>query len=302
MPDVYEIVSTRIIEQLERGVVPWKRPWHITGGSTGGSASAPVNAVSKKPYRGVNLFLLPQMEDNRWLSYKQAQQLGGSVRKGEKGYMVVFWKMLEEVDDKGRVKKVPLLRYYTVFNVSQCDGLKLASIEKEEVAVSELTIVEEAEAVVSSYLLREGLDLRFGGDQAYYHPVYDVVQMPDKVKFVDATRYYSTMFHELGHSTGHDNRLARFKETGGMHGFGSKEYGKEELVAEFSAAFMCAIIGISNEDSEAQSASYLKGWAQVIKEDKRLIVSAASKAQRAVEYIRSCQSSEEGSGEDDEES
>lgn len=279
--DVYQIVQERILAQLDAGVVPWRQPWNVDG-----AGGMPVNAVSKKRYRGVNVFLLPRLEDNRWLTYKQAQQLGGSVRKGEKSEVVVFWSFLEsetEHDRVGRPKKIGFLRYYNVFNVSQCDGLKLPPVVAP--VTKEIDIIEECEFLVQQYLNRDGqLKVGHGGTQAYYSPTMDAVQMPKRDSFESGTRYYSTMFHELTHSTGHSNRLDRHKEME-MHGFGSVGYGREELVAEFGAAYLCGLMKIDNDESVGQSASYIKGWSKVIKEDKKLVVSMAGKAQRAVDFI-----------------
>jgi antirestriction protein ArdC len=284
MPDVYEIVQSRILEQMAKGVVPWRRPWHVTGGV----GNAPVNAVSKRPYRGVNLFLLPEAEDNRWLTFKQAVSLGGSVRKGEKAQLIVFWKVDEREGDNGKIKKTAMLRYYNVFNVSQCDGLKLPVLnsDAETTEKKDIDLIDEAQDVVMQYLARESLAINVGGSQAWYSPTLDTIQMPEGNRFDSNVRYYSTLFHEMTHSTGHSSRTDRHSLEGtAMHGFGSPEYAREELVAEFGAAFLCAKIGISNEDSEEQSASYLDNWSRAIKKDKMLIIKAAGLAQKASDFI-----------------
>lgn len=271
--DVYAIVRDRLIAQLEQGVIPWRRPWATTG--------TPINAVSKRPYRGINLFLLPRdYADNRWVSFKQAGDLGGKVRKGEKSSLVVFWKPIEVDDDKtGRKKTIPLLRYYNVFNVEQCEGLKLPAIEQGE----PFDPIEEAERIVAE--MPNAPTIRHSGDHAFYQPATDSITLPKRKSFKNASEYYSTLFHELTHSTGHKSRTDRHAEVSSFR-FGCEDYSKEELVAEFGAAFLCATSNISNEGTERNSVAYLQSWIKALRNaDRMTVVSAASKAQRAAEYV-----------------
>ena len=266
--DVYSIVTDRILSQLEEGTVPWHKPW---------STGTPSKAVSKRPYSGVNLFLLPNAADHRWVSFKQARDLGGNVRKGEKSSMVVFWKMQETEDDDGKKKVIPILRYYNVFNVAQCEGLKLPAL-----ATTDNALIIDAESIVASMPNRPEL---LDGYAAFYTPSRDTVTIPALEAFVSSERYYSTLFHELTHSTGHASRLDRHAKDGLSFNRLSHAYSKEELVAEFGAAFLCATTGIDVDATERQSAAYIASWAKVLQSDKRLIVAASSRAQKAVKYI-----------------
>lgn len=280
--EIYEKVTATILEALDKGVVPWRRPWRNVPGQT----NLHTNLISKKAYRGVNQWLLELTAASQgysapyWLSFKQAKEKGGQVRKGEKGTMVVFWKIMrhptDEVDSKGRkvVKTVPLLRFYYVFNVEQCDGVEApAPIEQPE-----FDPIEAAQTVVDEMPKRP--TLRHGGNSAHYSPVLDYVQLPEPTSFKGPEHYHSTMFHELAHSTGHKERLGRVKE---WTTFGSDPYAKEELVAEMTAAMLCGVVGINT--THDQSASYIANWSKKIKEDDHLIISAAAQAQRAADFI-----------------
>jgi antirestriction protein ArdC len=230
--NIYEEVNNRIIAQLEAGVVPWRKEWRVSGHS-----SLPSNFATKRPYRGINLLLLSccPFSDSRWLTYKQAQAIGAQVKRGERGTPIVFWSLFEreQRDDKtGATEsaRIPFLRHYTVFNVEQCDGVT-ADLPFEN---DEFEPIPAAQAIIDSYLRRASIDLRHGGDRAYYHPRLDYIQMPMQTAFDLPHAYYSTLFHECGHSTGHASRLDR--KVDGHASFGSVDYSKEELVAEFSAA------------------------------------------------------------------
>lgn len=287
--DVYEIVRDRILTQLEEGVVPWRRPW-------GTASTTPVNAISKRPYRGINLFLLPveRYQDNRWVTFKQAQGLGGSVRKGEKSSSVVFWKMLPARNDSEGVtvadhqngsgaderRVVPFLRYYNVFNVEQCDGLNLPARE----TVPAVEPDAAADAIIAGMPNRPAI-VHGNGDRAFYAPGADSITMPARSTFPTAGGYYSTIFHELTHSTGHKSRTDRHADLANF-AFGCEDYGKEELVAEFGAAFLGALAGIDTDATLVNSAAYIASWQRAIKNaDRRLLISAASKATKAVSYI-----------------
>jgi antirestriction protein ArdC len=275
--DIYAEVTDRIVSALEQGTVPWRRPWTA-------SAESHRNPVSGTIYRGINPFLLEltAMErsyaDPRWLTFRQARTLGGAVRKGEKSTMVVFWKMLRGVDrETGQERTIPLLRQYRVFNVAQCDGLELASEEERET----FDPIDRCVEIIAAMPNAPTID--HGGNRAFYVPAMDAVQMPRFEQFVSAESYYATTFHELAHSTGHESRL---KRPGIMdrHSFGDDDYSKEELVAEMSAAMLCGVAAISPPTID-QSAAYIASWLRALKDDRKLLVSAAGQAQRAADYI-----------------
>jgi len=283
---VYEIVTDRIIRSLELGVIPWEKPWktpHHAGGPF------PRNFYTGKPYRGINVLLLWSSEYSSpfWLTFKQAQALKGSVRKGEHGTPIIFYKPLPEYatkDEKGTRKdeRVPfVLCHYTVFNAEQCDGLTLPEISQPAIA-PEIDEGELCESIVAEWKNRPTLYLNSPTEyRAYYRPSTDSVHMPTRSRFVDVPHYYSTLFHELVHSTGHESRLNR---TFGDR-FGDELYSKEELVAEMGAAFLCAIAGIANEHTDRNTTAYIQNWIEKLEEDNRLIVQAAANAQRAVDLI-----------------
>jgi antirestriction protein ArdC len=284
MASVYEIITDRICGMLEQGIIPWNKPWN--GGGW------PVNLVSKKHYRGINVALLAtsKYSSRYWLTYQQAQDLGGHVKKDEKGTMIVFWKMLHKVetDSEGNEKEVtiPMLRYYYVFNVEQCEGIKIPS---NDIPEREFTPIEEAERIVRDMPKRP--EIRHGGDRAYYSPSLDYVQMPKKSQFINEEAYYSTLFHELSHSTGHSSRVNR-KLDQRLAAFGSEDYSKEELVAEFSASFLCGICGIEQAVIK-NSAAYIQSWLRALRNDKQMAVNAAAAAQKAADYILGKQETEQ---------
>jgi antirestriction protein ArdC len=273
--DVYEIVTDRIIDLLEQGVVPWHKPW------AGGSNQLPTNLVSKKAYRGVNVWLLScsGYASPYWVSYKQATELGGQVRKGEKSTLVVYWKMFENIDKAtGEKKTIPMLRYYNVFNVSQCDGISVPDTDTQPKI--DFNPIEEAEKIVAS--MTKLPKITHVEQQAYYNRSTDHVNMPQKETFQGEAEYYSTLFHELTHSTGHESRLGRFQNV--VSKFGDSNYAKEELVAEMGASFLCATAGIVERTLD-NSAAYIANWLTKLKNDKKLVVSAAGKAHTACDYI-----------------
>lgn len=278
--NVYEIVTDRIMELLEQGEIPWRKPWKSSGGAR--------NLISKRPYRGINQFLLNISPYNSpyWLTFKQAQEKGGYVRKGEKATLVVFWKWIdskdasksESADLESVTGKVPLLRYYRVFNLDQVDGIKPPS---EKQVINPFTPIQQAEKLLEHMPFKP--DIRYGGDRAYYSPQLDYIQLPPREAFHSSEEFYSTAFHELTHATGHPDRLTRKGITEAAY-FGSHEYSREELVAEFGASMLCAKAGIEQQ-TITNSAAYIQGWLRVLKGDKRLAIIAAGQAQRAVDYI-----------------
>lgn len=283
--DVYQIVTEKICSLLERGTIPWKKCWH-------GGSGMPRNLISKKEYRGVNTLLLgcQQYSSPYWLTYKQAQDLGGHVNKGEKSSLVVFWKMLDKAeDDENDVTrgKIPMLRYYQLFSIEQCSGIE-APPDPEEV-INPFTPIERAEQIVSGY--RDCPAITYGGNTASYSPLLDRIKMPNRHAFDTPELYYQILYHELGHSTGEKHRLGR-KEVVEFNTFGSEPYASEELVADLCSSFLCAHAGISTETIE-QSASYLNGWLSVLRKDKKMIVMASAQAQKAADWILGKSFSEE---------
>ena len=273
---VYELVTNRIIEQLEKGVVPWQKPWT-------GVRSGAYNRISKKPYSIINQMLL--LHKGEYATFKQWSDLGGHIKKGSKSEMVVFWKLFQ-VDEKqkdGTTKKknVPMLRYYNVFHISQVEGVE--PLKKDE--LKDTKPIDEAEKVLNDYWTRENVTIhKEASNRAFYSPLMDSITLPLIEQFQYAEEYYSTAFHESVHSTGHKTRLDRLK-LGLDASFGSETYSKEELVAEIGSAMMVNMLGIETDKSFRNSASYIKSWLEVLKNDSRFIVSASSKAEKAVNYI-----------------
>ena len=275
---VYEMVTDRIIEQLENGIIPWEKPWT-------GIRSGAFNRVSKKPYSLINQMLLNN--SGEYATFKQWQDLGGKVRKGEKSEIIVFWKVLpieEEQEDGTKItKQIPFLRYINVFHISQVDGVD--PLPKEE--LNEIEPIEKAENVLKDYWKRENITVEHvAGDRAYYSPSFDKICLPLFEQFKDANEYYSTAFHESVHSTMKESRCNRAEERKNkLVAFGSEEYSKEELVAEIGSANLMSVIGIETKKSFRNSTAYIQNWLTVLKNDVKFIVSASSKAEKAVNYI-----------------
>lgn len=269
MSSVYEIVTERIITKLQEGTVPWQRPWR--SGQT-------VSWSTQKPYRGINQMLL---DPGEYATFNQIKEAGGKVKKGAKSEIVVFWKRLE-VDDKetGEKKEIPFLRYYRVFEINhQCEGI--TSRRKDEPAYEHEPITE-AEKIKEGY--RTCPPITFQPGRAFYRPSVDVINVPAIIEYHKPEKFYSTMFHEMVHSTGHRSRLNRLSIQGDA-AFGSESYSKEELIAEIGAAMLCGVAGIENATID-NSASYINSWIRKLKNDPKLIVHAASAAQKAAEYIQ----------------
>jgi len=274
--DGYTAVTQQIVSLLRQGVVPWQRPWSDTG------REAPMN-VNGRLYRGVNFFLLDMLDFERpvFLTFRQALELGGHVRRGEKGIPVIFWKMAEAIEEEdGEVKtnRVPFMRRYFVFNVSQCEGLTLPARLARQPEPPGFDPIQAAETVWACY--PDSPVLRHFGDRAYYSPTTDVITMPPRHAFNTGENYYASLFHEMGHSTGHPRRLDR--NLGLKHG--PQAYSREELTAELCAAFLCHRAGISGAVIENQ-ASYIAYWQRALLDDHKLFVVAAGRAQRAADLI-----------------
>ena len=299
---VYDIVADQIINALDNNVVPWRRPWALRGGDI-------ARNRWNKPYRGINVFLLSMEKmlkgysSNFWMTYNQVEKLGGRVREGEKSTFVIFWKLFE-VESKNEMnettkKRIPVLRYFRVFNLDQTHDVKLTRAMKAESEPQpegiEFNPLDDAEAIMSTYLAREDAP-RFveGGNVASYQPKTDVVTVPRREQFSTPEEYYSTVFHEFSHSTGHTDRVGR-KGIMEFDHFGSGQYGEEEFVAELTAAFGCADAGIDN--TRDNSVAYIQGWSAKIKADKQIVVKAAAAAQKAWDFISDYQY--EANNEDD---
>lgn len=283
--DVYEMVTARIIAELEKGNIPWRKPWFGTPAVY--SKNAAISGSTGNPYSFLNQMMLGK--PGEWYTFKQASERGGTIRKGEKASFVVFWSQLTkkvvELNKDGEeelvLKPYWILKYYNVFHISQIDNLEPRF--KDETARPGAEPDEEAEACVQGYLTRSGVRLVHKyGDEAYYRPADDMVVVPEMRQFKKKAEYYSTVFHELTHSTGHESRLARIEKTSF---FGNEEYSKEELVAELGASALVNYFGLESTGSFKNNAAYIQSWLKALRDDKRMIVSASSKAEKAVELI-----------------
>jgi antirestriction protein ArdC len=278
--DLYAEVSSRIVAELERGAAPWIKPWSATAGR-----NVPCNAATDRPYSGCNVVLLWMAQNAgyrtpRYLTFKQAVELGGHVRKSEHGTKVYFVKQLvgRDKDDDEKTRVIPMMREYTVFNVDQCEGLPARVMTAGTVKVRN---PDERDATIDEFLACSGASIREGFGEAYYRPSDDCISMPAFATFKSAAHFYGTTFHELGHWTGHKSRLDRFQAMAAR--FGDAAYAAEELVAELCAAFLCAEF---NLDGDLRHAGYIASWIGLLKADKRAFFTAASKAQAAADHLR----------------
>jgi len=291
---VYKVITDKILELLKDGVIPWNKPWDASMGM-------PKNLVTKYPYRGINVIILSAMpyKSPWWLSYKQVKQLGGRIKDEElKRYTpVVFFKWFErdkpkdksdnkdgdedlsEESKNPKKRRFPVVRYYNVYNTDQCTGLddKIPVVE----ARTDLNPIEECEKVVENMPQRP--DIHHKGNRAFYSPSMDYIQLPVVKSFNSMEEYYSTKFHEMLHSTGHESRLNRAGIVEN-HFFGDEDYSKEELVAEMGASFLCAMTGIENRTIE-NSASYIQNWSKKLEDNEKWVVIAGAQAQKAVDFI-----------------
>ena len=269
--DLYKTITDRIIKELENGTVPWHKPWKCTSGA--------ISRATGKPYSILNQLMLPQ--EGEYTTFKQAIEEGHPVRKGEKASMVFFFKFLETEDkETGEHKTVPLLKYYSVFHISQCEGMKPRFAEPYH---TDLKPDVRAEQILMDYFTRFGVTLkRQPSDRAYYNPVLDTIVVPEIWQFTKAADSFGVLAHEAVHSTGHPSRLNRITDTAM---FGSESYSKEELTAELGSAYLMNTVGLESPSSFCNSAAYIQGWLSALKDDKRFIVSAAGRAERAVEMI-----------------
>jgi antirestriction protein ArdC len=280
MSKAYETITNHIIASLENGVIPWRKEWKVSGKNGGGVL--PYNLTTGKAYRGVNLLSLfcSDYSSNAWATYKQAQSLGYQVRKGEKSTPVVWWSFpTKEQRAEGRA---PYAKTFSVFNLEQLDGVP-AAIPFDD--AENFSPIESAEKIVEGYMAGPSHpSLAHGGSSAYFAPSRDLVQMPPRDSFVTPEAYYSTLFHEFIHSTGVKGRCDR-EEMKGIKRFGDCEYSKEELTAEFGAAFLCGESGIATEPLTTNSVAYIQNWISKLQNDKTLAIQAAQRAQKASDFI-----------------
>lgn len=278
--DLYQEITNRIMSQLEAGVVPWHKPWAVSGMA--------LSHANGKPYSLLNQLMLG--EPGEYITFKQCQAEGGKIKKGAHSRMVVFWKMLnrpvknkdgsEKMTTEGKpmFETIPYLQYYNVFHINDCEDIKPKYPLPEGAEVH-----ADAQAILDGYVARSGVQLvHMEQDKAYYTPALDKIVLPLREQFKSTGEYYATAFHEATHSTGHPSRLNRLDKQ--AH-FGNEEYSKEELVAEIGSATLVAKAGLETERTFDNSVAYIQSWLKALKNDKRMIVSAAGKAEKAVNLI-----------------
>lgn len=277
MTSIYEIVTNKILTKLEEGTAPWHKSW---------SAQTPMNFFTGKEYRGINTLLLSDFEDPRFMTFNQVKTLKGSIKKGAKSEIVVFWtkaenkkanqEINEEDEDDLLNSKKFVLKYFNVFNAKDIEGIDFPALE-----TNNNDTIKTAQEAADNYL-NQISSFSHGGGKAYYAPSTDHIQMPALNSFDSSEEYYSALFHEIAHSTGHASRLNR-KGITELSKFGSHSYSYEELIAEMSSAFICSFVNIKNTIDN--SAAYIQGWSKVLKENKKMIIQAASQAQKVADYV-----------------
>lgn len=292
--NVYQMVTDKIVDQLQKGIIPWRKPWSGACLADGGA----INYVSRKPYSMLNQLLLGK--EGEYLTFKQVKEHGGNIKKGAKAGMVVFFarvkynkktKVEEEGSDKPEIKVTeciaPILRYYNVFHIDDTEGIE-SKIKTEEKDGTLVFPIDAAEQVITDYLEREK-ELTFHNDKptdrAYYSPSLDMVSVPMLSQYQIPEEYYSTTFHELVHSTKLKSRCDRDSEQSGIAAFGNEDYSREELVAEIGSAMLCNRVEIESEKAFKNSVAYIQGWLRALKNDNHAIVWASSRAEKAAKYI-----------------
>lgn len=269
----YDVVTDFIIKQLESGCVPWNKPWVGNG--------KPQNLISGVPYKGINSLITMSTGEEFFLTYKQAKELGGQVKKGSKAVPIIYWNFTEKEDDDGDLKKSCFIKYSSVFRLSdieQSDDIKnLVAKRTESFNPIDFDPIERAESIIESLKV----NISHSGSRAFYNLSEDKIVMPEAERFLSSGEYYKTLFHELTHWTGHKSRLSRGLDQ--VHSFGDAIYSNEELIAELGAAFICTELDI--EADIKNSAAYIQGWLKQLRGDKSLIIKAASKAKKAVALI-----------------
>lgn len=281
---LYDEITDKIIAELEAGRVPWVQPWGTEAAKA--PLSMPRNAASARPYSGINVLILwgavieRGFSGQSWLTFRQALALGGHVRKGERGITVVYADRFVPADERRRAREmgeeaqaVPFLKRFTVFNTDQCDGLPA-----DIATAAPMPLPGMIEPQVEALIKATGIDFRIGGHRAFYMPAEDYVQVPPPAAYFEPINWHRTALHELGHASGHPSRLNR--DLGGS--YGTKKYAFEELIAELCAAFSCASLGIV---PTVRHADYIGSWLEVLREDNRAIVRAASQASKAADYL-----------------
>lgn len=281
---IADMITERILAKMEQGQIPWRKPW---AGSKGA-----VSHITGKPYSLLNQILLDF--GGEYITYKQAQAEGGQVKKGAKGIPVVFWKQYEKKDEEtGEIEYIPVLRYYTVFNINDVDGIEPK--HEPETPVKHANPVDYAEQIIKYYQTRENITIHREepSSRAFYRPATDEITVPRMEQFADTAEYYSVVFHEMTHSTGAANRLNR--KFGKKYSFGADDnYSKEELVAEIGAASLVNHCNLETDESFTNSAAYIQGWSKALKEDTTLIIAAAGKAEKAYQFVLDGFEPEEG--------
>lgn len=288
--NIYEEITNRLLAEMEKGVIPWHKPWTCTDGA--------VSHANGRPYSLINQAMLGY--GGEWLTFTQIKKEGGSIRKGEKSRWVVFWKMYEKEKTKADGTKVidviPILRYYHVWEIAQCDGTERKYDPTQ--GRPKIEPIVAAENIVNGYRDREQIRLNIHETiKAYYSPLLDEINAPQMSQYDCPAEYYSTLFHEMTHSTGHRTRLARFVGSEAVAAFGSESYSKEELIAELGAAFLVNHAGIDSHKAFHNSAAYLQSWSRKLKQEPKLFVMAAGKAEAAVKYILNGKENGNGSNE-----
>lgn len=286
MANVYQMVTDRITAQLEQGNIPWRKPWTGASVDNGGA----INYVSRRPYSLINQLVLGK--PGEYLTWKQIEELKGKVKKGAKAGMVVFFKTLT-IEDKDHIdpetgepqkKNIPYLQYYNVFHLDDVEGISPKIVPG---AAPTVEPIEAAEKVIADYLSRQP-KLRFQNDKpsnrAYYSPSQDMVVVPMLSQYAIPAEYYSTTFHELTHSTIPASRCDRVSENASAF-FGNEDYSREELVAEIGSAMLCNRVGIEAKKAFRNSVAYIKGWLKALKNDNKMIVWAAGRAEKAAKFI-----------------
>ncbi len=278
--DIYTVITDRIIAELEKGVIPWRKPW---------TTRPCVSHLTGKPYSLLNQMLL--VKSGEYLTFKQVQDEGGKVKKGAKASPVTFWTMYEKKETDPETGEevtntILVLRYYNVFHIGDCEGITPKYTTEDGCLVNPPALDTTAEKIITNYKdHNKSLVIEFvNSNRAYYMPSADKIVCPEISQFAEIAEYYSTAFHEMTHSTGHTSRLAR-KTSNKAAAFGSKEYSKEELIAEIGAASLVNIAGLETPSSFKNSAAYVKSWLAALKNDKKMIVHAASAAEKAINYI-----------------
>ncbi len=278
MYDFYNIITEKIIAQLENGIIPWKRPWT-------GTPDGAYSRYTGKPYSLMNQLLLGK--PGEWMTFKQIQDLGGKVKKGEKSSMVFFWNLVPykntaEDNEDGVYLTYPVLKRYNVFHIDQTEGIEpLSSDEKHQILIP----CQDAEEIMANYVACSGVSMIITpSNEAYYRRKSDTITIPVMEQYSDVSEYYSTAFHEMIHSTGHESRLNRLKNASFTHN--TNDYAKEELVAEIGAAALCHQSNIATPESFENSVAYIQSWLNALKNDKSLIVKASSQAEKAINYIK----------------